>query len=60
MYITAYTPGKYTRIPMNCEKCHTEHQVSIFHIGPDPNADCGKCIADETFRNVKIPDLKNK
>lgn len=43
---------KYTRDPFDCEKCRREHGVSPFHYGPDPRADCGKCIADSVIKEV--------
>jgi nitrogenase subunit NifH len=53
MDLKSCNSGKYTRTPMNCKACRIEHRISIFHIGSDPNADCAKCIVDETFRNVQ-------
>jgi bacterioferritin-associated ferredoxin len=44
---------KYTRVPVDCGKCRVEHGVSPFHYGPDPNADCGKCIADSVLKELE-------
>ena len=41
---------KYIRVPVDCGKCRVEHNVSPFHIGPDPKADCGKCIASSVLK----------
>jgi hypothetical protein len=45
--------GGYTRDPVDCEKRRKEHDVSQFHIGPDPEVNCGKCIAQYCFKPVK-------
>ncbi len=42
----------YTRSPQDCGKCRIEHNVSPFHYGPDPEANCGKCISDETIKVI--------
>jgi hypothetical protein len=47
LYITEET---YTRDPPDCGKCRVEHNVSPFHIGSDPKADCGKCIANSCLK----------
>lgn len=44
----------YTRDTMDCKACRVEHGVSPFHIGSDPKADCGKCIADMVFEKVSL------
>jgi hypothetical protein len=44
---------KYTRVPFDCGKCRIEHGVSQFHYGPDPNADCGECIADSVLEDIE-------
>jgi hypothetical protein len=45
----------YIRIPFDCLKCRREHSVSELHVGPDPKANCGKCIAKDVMSKVKFP-----
>jgi hypothetical protein len=43
----------YTRDPFDCKKCRVEHDVSPFHNGPDPAANCGKRIADAVLKDMR-------
>lgn len=43
---------KYIRVPFNCEMCRIEHNIQPYHYGPDPDADCGKCIATSILKGA--------